>query len=85
MCLLPAFTFSDPKSAKKLLNLTVFLVFLGSVGVKAALKILVKLTPSLHTREISPTKAQQRQSTQAAFCAFGIIKALHKHVDEIDP
>ena len=36
---------TDPKSAKKLLNLTVFLALLGSTCVKAARKMLVKLTP----------------------------------------
>ena len=38
---------ADPKSATKLLNLTVFLALLGSAFVKAALKTLVKLTPDL--------------------------------------
>ena len=40
-----AFTRKDPKSAIKLLNLTVFFAFLGSLRVKAAGRILVKLTP----------------------------------------
>ena len=38
-----AFTRSDPKSAIKLLNLTVFFALLGSVRVKAAHRMLVKL------------------------------------------
>ena len=40
-----AFTRADPKSAKKLLNLTVFFALSGSAGVKAARRTLVKLTP----------------------------------------
>ena len=40
-----AFTPADPKSAKKLLNLTVFFALLGSACVKAARRMLVKLTP----------------------------------------
>ena len=40
-----AFTRVDPKSAKKMLNLTVFFALLGSVRVKAACRMLVKLTP----------------------------------------
>ena len=35
----------DPKSAKKLLNLTVFMALLGSARIKAARKTLVKLKP----------------------------------------
>ena len=44
-----AFVRADPKSAIKLLNLTVFFALLGSVRVKAARRMLVKLTPGLHT------------------------------------
>ena len=44
-----AFTCADPKSAKKLLNLTVFFALLGSARVKAAHRTLVKLTPG-HSR-----------------------------------
>ena len=44
ICLRAAFTISDPKSAKKLLDLTVFFALLGSALVKAACKMLVKLT-----------------------------------------
>ena len=40
-----AFTCADPKSAIKLLNLTVFFALLGSAHVKAARRTLVKLTP----------------------------------------
>ena len=40
-----AFTRADPKSAKKLLNLTVFFALLGSLRGKAARRTLVKLTP----------------------------------------
>ena len=41
-----AFTRTDPKSAIKLLNLTVFHVLLGSARVKAACRMMVKLTPA---------------------------------------
>ena len=39
-----AFTHANPKSAKKLLNLTVFFALLGSEQIKAAHRMLVKLT-----------------------------------------
>ena len=39
-----AFTLADPKSAKKLLNLTAFFALLVSAGVKAARRTLMKLT-----------------------------------------
>ena len=44
MYLRTAFTLADPKSALKLLNLTVFFALLGSACVKAAHRMLVKLT-----------------------------------------
>ena len=40
-----AFTIADPKSTKKLLDLTVFFALLVSAGVKAARRMLMKLTP----------------------------------------
>ena len=40
-----AFTLADPKSAIKLLNLSVFFALLGSGRIKAARRTLVKLTP----------------------------------------
>ena len=42
-----AFTLADPKSAKKLINLTVFFALLGSTSAKAASRTLVKLTPGV--------------------------------------
>ena len=45
--LLAAFTNADPKSAIKLLNLTIFFALLGSSHVKAACRMLVKLNPGL--------------------------------------
>jgi len=36
---------ADPKTTKKTDSLTVFLAFLGSAHVKAARRMLVKLTP----------------------------------------
>ena len=38
-----AFTLADPESAKKLLDLTVFLALMGSAHVKAARRTLMKL------------------------------------------
>jgi len=40
-----AFTQTDPKSAKELLDLTVFFALLGFLCVKAARRTLMKLTP----------------------------------------
>jgi len=40
-----AFTFADPKSAKKTGNLMVFFARWGSGGVKAACRTLMKMTP----------------------------------------
>ena len=42
-----AFTCADPKSAIKLLNMTVFFALLGSARVKAARRTLVKLNPGV--------------------------------------
>ena len=45
--LLATFTLEDPKSAKQLLDLTVFFALLGSAGVRAAAhRTLVKLIPT---------------------------------------
>ena len=43
-----AYTQADPKSAIKLINLTVFFALLGSTRVKATCRMLVKLTPEIH-------------------------------------
>jgi len=46
-----AFVCADPKSAKKIDNLTVFFTLLGSTPVKADRRMLMKLTPgALHER-----------------------------------
>ncbi len=53
-----AFRHTDSKTAKKTDSLTVFLVLLGSVRVKAARKLLVKSTPELinvFTSSVIPT------------------------------
>ena len=47
-----AFTLADPKSTKKLLNLMVFFALLGSARVKAACRMLVKLTPVVRWADI---------------------------------
>jgi len=46
---------TDPKSAKKTAKLSVFFVLLGSVCVKAACKMLVKLTLDVHCRRANDT------------------------------
>ncbi len=53
---------ADPKSAKKTDNLTVFFVLLGFAHIKAARKILVKLTTGLQTQAVST------QSSAKYFC-----------------
>jgi hypothetical protein len=55
-----AFTREDPKSAKKLLNLIVFLALLGSVPVKAAHRMLVKLNPGFFFFSKSETNDGKR-------------------------
>ncbi len=42
-----AFTHADPEQAKKTDNLTVFFMLLGSLGIKALLKTLMKKTPGV--------------------------------------
>ena len=42
---------ADPKITKKLLDLTVFFALLVSAGVKAARRMLVKLTPGVYESE----------------------------------
>jgi len=42
-----AFTHLDPKSIKKTVKLSIFITLLGSMGIKAARKTLVKLTPDV--------------------------------------
>jgi len=44
-----AFAHSDPESAEKTDNLTVFFVLLGSAHIKAAHKTFIKLTPGEHS------------------------------------
>jgi len=46
-----AFTLVDPKSVKKIGNLTVFFMLLGSARVKAVHRMLVKLTPAFESRQ----------------------------------
>ena len=47
-CLRTAFTHADPRSKKKLLNLTVFFALLGSACLKVVHKMLMKLIVQLH-------------------------------------
>jgi len=46
--LLPAFTLTDPKSVKKIENLTVFFMLLGSALIKAVHRTLMKLSPGVN-------------------------------------
>ena len=55
-----AFTRADPKSAIKLLNLTVFFALFGSAQVKAACRMLVKLTPGVSGMLTDLTEASNR-------------------------
>jgi len=43
---------ADPESAKKIDNLTVFFVLLGSALVKAACRMFMKLTPGVNITNI---------------------------------
>jgi len=43
-----AFGRTDNRSAKKADNLTVFLALLGSAGIKAACRMLMKMTPGVN-------------------------------------
>ena len=56
-----AFTHVDPKSAKKLLDLTVFFALLGSLCVKAACRTLMKLTPGESVRERDRERRGERE------------------------
>jgi len=64
--LLKAFTLADPKIAKKTFNLTVFFALLGSGCVKAAHKMLVKLTPG--ASRLGETRMVQREQGEVAPC-----------------
>ncbi len=43
-----AFTRADPKSVKKTVKLSIFFTLLGFTSLKAACKMLMKLTPGRH-------------------------------------
>jgi len=58
-----AFTFKDPKSVKNTIKPSVFFVLLGSAGIKASHKMLVKLTPGQQKRRHSRDDRQKK-----AFC-----------------
>jgi len=55
-----SFTRADPKSTKRLDELTVFFALLGSVSAKAVHRMLVKLTPGLNFINIL-CRAQKRK------------------------
>jgi hypothetical protein len=46
------FTLVDPECVKKIDNLTVFFMLLGSVQIKAVRRILMKLTPGVNFNNI---------------------------------
>ena len=58
-----AFTHADLKSARKLLNLTVFFALLGSGHIKAAHIMLVKLTPGYVSHKRNTGESREGQST----------------------
>ena len=59
---------ADPKSAIKRLNLTVFFELLGFAHVKAACRMLVKLTPG-------------RKPDTASFQLFGVFEYLSSFIE----
>ncbi len=50
-----AFTLADPKSAKKTVKLSVFFALSGSARVKAAHRMLMKLTPGIPSKDSKPS------------------------------
>ena len=73
-CLCAAFMLAHrSQKLKKLLNLTVFLALLGSVFVKAASKLLVKLTPGGNLTEI----LQAAFRTKVLFAVFLYLQILY--------
>jgi len=74
--------------------LTLFFALLESGYVKAAQKIMVKLTPGVNFINIllkaftlaDPKSAKKHSQIISLFlCFWGCVKAAHKHVGEIDP
>ena len=53
-----SFYLSRSRKCKKLLDLTVFFVLLGSASIKAAHKIMVKLTPVVETDQFVPVMSE---------------------------
>ncbi len=76
-----------PNEQKKTSSWLYCLALKGPTSVKAARKMLMKLTPGVNFINVLHfTKVQKRQSTCQSFCAFGICR--HKsclyQIDEID-
>jgi len=76
-----AFAPADPESVKNTDDLTVFFTLLGSTGVKAVCKSLVKLTPSIYNREDKERAFKLCLLFQKSFfflfsLSFGILLAL---------
>ena len=62
-----AFTLADPKSAKKLLDLTVFFALLGYASVKSACRILMKLAPGNVTISIFFFPTEQYETNRVNY------------------
>ena len=73
-----AFTRADPKSAKKTVKLSSFIVLLGSARVKAACRTLVKLTPDrghggrVRAKDLGSSNRPQHHQTEITgqMCCF---------------
>ena len=68
--LLKGFTLADPKSAEKSDRLTVFFALLVSVRIKAAQKMLVKLTPGVATLYGWQATLETKYSMLASLCTI---------------
>jgi len=84
-----AFTLLDPKSVKKIDNLTVFFMLLGSESIKAVQRTLMKLSPGVFHQSFWAASA--RTDTKSANrhwwrdCLFVLLGSAFVKVGEIDP
>ena len=76
-----AFTLADPKSAKKLLDLTVFCTLLVSAHVKAAHRTLMKLTPVVNfTNILRPAFSYKSVLSSFLYLQFGFVFFWRKNI-----
>ena len=74
-----------PKAQKKIVKSSSFFALSGSASVKAACRKLVKLIPDLRSRKKTVKSSIEKRFTDFALLGSVCVKAVHKHVDEIDP